>query len=83
MNRGISHCSASFRGCTVRRNAALNNNLDNTLGSVMGCLLFLVGPTLLAWTFIFALLIYERYGGIGKVARLEWVREYRFSSIHS
>lgn len=80
MNRGISHCSASSRGCTVRRNAALNNNLDNTLGSVMGSLLFLIGPT---WTFIFALLIYERYGGIGKVARLEWVGEYRFSSIHS
>jgi len=58
LNRGISHYSASLRGYIVRFGAALNNNLDNTLGSVMGSLLFLIGLTLFAWTFIFALLIY-------------------------
>jgi len=51
----------------------------------MSYLLFLIDPTLFAWTFIFALLIYIYgcYSGIGKEARLEGVGEYRCSSIYS
>lgn len=58
MNRGIIHCSASFRGYTVRFSAPWSNNMDSTLGSVLGSLLFLIGPTIFAWAFIFGLLIY-------------------------